>query len=79
MYHGKRLADEDPDLLQLMWADFSVSPDRHFYIKEVARTYSRKLVILIKWICAVNKTSDRAEQTETYFTDVYHVQFDDQV
>lgn len=34
-----------------MWADFDNSPDRHFYIKEVARLKNGQYVVPMRWIC----------------------------
>ncbi|KAH8107680.1 hypothetical protein BXZ70DRAFT_884608 [Cristinia sonorae] len=50
-FQGKQLQCEDLDRLQLMWYDEERAPDRHFFIKEVARLDDGHLVIPLMWVC----------------------------
>jgi hypothetical protein len=70
-YQAERLQNEDVDLLQLMWADFIHAPDRHFYIKEVARTRDGHFVIPMKWLCVI----DPVTKVETECADVFTVEY----
>ncbi|CDO77984.1 hypothetical protein BN946_scf184811.g5 [Trametes cinnabarina] len=42
--------DASLDLGQLMWAEWSKAPHRHFYIKELARLQDDRFVIPLRWI-----------------------------
>lgn len=74
-YQAQRLQQEDEDLLQLMWADFSSEKNRHrhFYIKELAKTLDGRLVIPMRWIC--EPTADGHD--ETFWAEVIEVQTDE--
>ncbi|EPQ60241.1 hypothetical protein GLOTRDRAFT_112937 [Gloeophyllum trabeum ATCC 11539] len=47
---GKWANSNDIDLLSPMWANRQNAPHRHYFIKEVARLRSGKLVIPIRWV-----------------------------
>lgn len=66
------MMEEDPELLQLMWADFKHSPNRHFYIKEVAKLRDGRMVIPMKWVVVLAPHSD----VEKECADVYLVEED---
>ncbi|KAI0086224.1 hypothetical protein BDY19DRAFT_1017745 [Irpex rosettiformis] len=68
-YQAQRLHDEDVDLLQLMWANFTNAPDMHFYIKEVARMRNGSFVIPIKWVCAIDESRVETECADVYLVD----------
>ncbi|KAI0747423.1 hypothetical protein BC629DRAFT_1685614 [Irpex lacteus] len=72
IYQAQRLHNEDVDLLQLMWADFTSASHRHFYIKEVARTCDGRFVIPMKWLCIIDDQSN----IERYCADAYIVKYD---
>lgn len=60
--------DEVPlDELSPMWADWETSPDRHFYVDEVACTKEGKYILPKRWIVIDGK--DCAEGHPVYFTE----------
>lgn len=60
--------DEVPlDELSPMWADWETSPDRHFYVDEVACTKAGKYILPKRWI-VVNK-KECAEGHPIYFSE----------
>ncbi|KAI0364688.1 hypothetical protein BV20DRAFT_955723 [Pilatotrama ljubarskyi] len=52
-FHSRKLLamdDASLDQGQLMWANWAHAPQRHFYIKELARLRDGRFVIPLKWI-----------------------------
>lgn len=47
---GKWLNEVAPDELTPMWADWEHSPDRHFYINEIARTREGRYLVPRRWV-----------------------------
>ncbi len=58
-----------------MWANFADTPDRHFYIKEIARLRDGRLVVPMKWICVLSDD----KKSETDCVDVHLVEHDEAV
>ncbi len=46
---GRLLDGTDIDQLQPMWADTKNSPNRHYYVKELAQLKSGEFVIPVVW------------------------------
>lgn len=55
-----------------MWADFRTAPDRHFYIKEIARLHDGRFVVPMKWLSKLELDST----TEETYADVHFVEQD---
>lgn len=70
-YQAERLLNDDVDTLQLMWADFTHTPDYHFYIKEVAQLYDGTLVVPMRWICELGDDG----KIEKSRADVYSAEY----
>jgi alpha-L-fucosidase len=47
---GKWTETQDFSDYMPMWADFDKSAHRHYFVKELARTYSGEYVLLARWI-----------------------------
>ena len=47
---GKWVEEVALDELTPMWADWQCSPDRHFYVNEVARTRDGRYLVPKRWI-----------------------------
>ena len=52
---GKWVDDVSLDELTPMWADWQRSPDRHFYVNEVARTRDGRYLVPRRWVVYNNE------------------------
>jgi len=52
---GKWVGEVALDELTPMWADWQHSPDRHFYVNEVARTRDGRYLVPRRWVVYNNE------------------------
>lgn len=55
------MKEVDYDDLSPMWADWKISPHRHFYIKELAKLTNGNFVIPMRWV-----VYEKKEHAEAY-------------
>ncbi|KAJ6595239.1 hypothetical protein DFH09DRAFT_906296, partial [Mycena vulgaris] len=52
---AKYVEEIDNDELSPMWADWEISPHRHFYVRELAQCRNKEFVIPVKWVVYKNE------------------------
>ncbi|KAJ7649282.1 hypothetical protein B0H17DRAFT_1270814 [Mycena rosella] len=52
---AKYVEEIDNDELSPMWADWEISPHRHFYVRELAQCRNKDFVIPVKWVVYKNE------------------------